>query len=213
MASKYYVYAHIDPYGQVFYIGKGTGTRAFDSEGRTKSWKDYVKAFKDKGLIYSSMVLHICETEQEALDLEELEIVTRLKAGQPLVNKMHKKSTANKFLLPSESLEGTYEAIDIAEAFRSIRKLKRITIEKLARYADVSRDCVLRFENKKTDMRLGTFIKLLKLMNVKLLIQPNIKHCISCQSPLIREKMNAYVCDSCGKSFDRPLAEYKEDPR
>lgn len=209
MSRKYYVYAHIDPTGKVFYIGKGTGNRAFSEEGRTHAWKHWVNEIKSQGLTHSVVVLHVCETEQEALDLEELEIVTRLKAGQPLVNKAHRKSTASQFLLPLEQLDGTYEAIDMTKAFRSIRKLKRLTIDKLALYADVSRDCILKFEHNKTDMRLGNFLKLLKLMNVRLLLQPNIKYCPSCQSPTIREKMNAYVCDSCNRSFDRPAKEYK----
>jgi hypothetical protein len=39
MRIDYYVYAHQKPDGSVFYVGKGTGKRAFERQGRNKYWK------------------------------------------------------------------------------------------------------------------------------------------------------------------------------
>ena len=41
--NKFYVYVHkTSPNGTVFYIGKGTGNRAYSESKRTENWKKIV---------------------------------------------------------------------------------------------------------------------------------------------------------------------------
>lgn len=209
--KKYYVYAHIDPEGKVFYIGKGSGTRAYETVNRSKEWQDYVESRKNKGLPYSTVILHICNSEEDAFKLEEFEIALKLQLGQPLVNKASRKTPLEAFMRPIEAggEKLTYEAVNLPRIFREIRKAKGITIEKLAAFSDISRDAVIKFEKGKTDMRLSNFLRMAAMCNVKILIQPNLRHCPHCQSLRVREKMNSYVCASCGKNWDRASAEYK----
>lgn len=77
---RFYVYAHIDWEGKVFYIGKGTGERAW-STTRDHIWKRYVseRTFD----IYSVEILEEDLTESEALSLEE-RLITEYR--QQLVN-------------------------------------------------------------------------------------------------------------------------------
>lgn len=64
--KKYYVYVHKDPEGTVFYVGKGTGRRAW-AKDRHGLWKKYVERFDGK---YTVEIVKDNLTEQEALDLE-----------------------------------------------------------------------------------------------------------------------------------------------
>ncbi len=59
----------------------------------------------------------------------------------------------------------------LAEQLRKARKSQKTTIEKLARFADLSRYAILNFENQKTDIRLSTLLKLLKLCNIEIHIR------------------------------------------
>ncbi|NUM87716.1 MAG: helix-turn-helix transcriptional regulator [Bdellovibrionales bacterium] len=59
----------------------------------------------------------------------------------------------------------------LAGELRKARKSQKITIEKLAQFADLSRYAVLKFENQKTDIKLSTLLKLLKLCNIELHIK------------------------------------------
>ena len=80
--NKYYVYTHSDMSGNVFYIGKGTGNRAY-SMNRTKEWKEKVKKLNGKYIVdlpYGNL------TNEEALDCEALLI--KLYGFDNLVNKI-----------------------------------------------------------------------------------------------------------------------------
>jgi len=64
--TKYYVYEHRLEDGTIFYIGKGSGDRAFSTKDRNYLWKQVVKENK-------SYIVNIKEdnlTNEEALDLE-----------------------------------------------------------------------------------------------------------------------------------------------
>lgn len=44
--KKYYVYCHRNPTtGEIFYVGKGTGPRAYVTQSRGKYWKNYVNKY------------------------------------------------------------------------------------------------------------------------------------------------------------------------
>jgi y4mF family transcriptional regulator len=88
----YYVYSHTDPLNkETFYIGKGTGNRAYRCDERGSTWTERVAAIHKSGLTFEVRVLHICSDEEEAFDLERIEIGLRLRSGQKLVNEVHKK--------------------------------------------------------------------------------------------------------------------------
>lgn len=59
----------------------------------------------------------------------------------------------------------------LADLLREARKSQKITGEKLAQYADLSRYAILKFENQKADIKLSTLLKLLKLANLEFYIK------------------------------------------
>ena len=62
---QHYIYAHVDDRGEIFYIGKGSGRRAWSTERRHSLWHRYVD--KHLGGKYSVRIL------QDNLSLEETE--------------------------------------------------------------------------------------------------------------------------------------------
>ena len=70
MRRDFYVYVHMCPEGNVFYVGKGCGKRAWSTD-RQATWQHYVQNHL-KGH-YSVQIVRDGLTEQEALDLEESE--------------------------------------------------------------------------------------------------------------------------------------------
>lgn len=78
--SGYYVYAHADADGDVFYIGKGTGGRAWSRE-RHAVWQRYVTERLDGE--YQVVILRDGLTEDEALTLEGRLVAEH---GEDLVN-------------------------------------------------------------------------------------------------------------------------------
>ncbi|MFM6928026.1 MAG: helix-turn-helix domain-containing protein [Bdellovibrio sp.] len=59
----------------------------------------------------------------------------------------------------------------LAELVRSTRKEQKITAEDLAKFGDLSRYAVLKFENQKSDIKLSTLLKLLKFCGLELHIK------------------------------------------
>ncbi len=64
---RYYVYAHLDNTGQVFYVGKGTGRRAWSTD-RHPLWSRYVE--KHLNGVYQVKILHDNLSEEEAEEVE-----------------------------------------------------------------------------------------------------------------------------------------------
>jgi DNA invertase Pin-like site-specific DNA recombinase len=75
-------YAHYKPDGSMFYIGKGSVSRAHSASGRNVVWKRTVE--KHGG--FKVEILGRWKTEQEAFDHEIFLIDTIKKMGVPLVN-------------------------------------------------------------------------------------------------------------------------------
>lgn len=64
---KYYVYAHLDDNGKVFYVGKGIGRRAWSSD-RHPLWSRYVE--KHLNGVYQVKILNDNLSEEESEELE-----------------------------------------------------------------------------------------------------------------------------------------------
>lgn len=105
--SRYYVYAHEDISGNIFYIGKGTGTRAW-SKDRHTLWHRYVKNH-----LNSEYNVAILEDNLSSAESEEIEGDWITHLGPSLVNwvnfgretdfkaleRFHKLRNANKQLI------------------------------------------------------------------------------------------------------------------
>ena len=78
----FYNYLHTKPNGEVFYIGKGTGIRAWKTTRRNQHWKNIVAKYKD----YNVEILANWDTEQEAFDHEVLLISCFKDMGYELAN-------------------------------------------------------------------------------------------------------------------------------
>ena len=81
----YYTYAHLtEDTNQIFYIGKGTGSRAFEKgKDRNPHWTAVVN--KHGG--YYATILAYWDTEQAAYDHEKLLISSFIDIGYNLTNK------------------------------------------------------------------------------------------------------------------------------
>ena len=80
-SGKFYVYYHIDSLTQtVFYIGKGSGNRAWGKLNRNELWIDYASRSG-----YEVKIICANMSEQEALSIERILI----DINQPLCNLNH----------------------------------------------------------------------------------------------------------------------------
>ena len=80
--NMFYTYVHTKPDGTVFYIGKGTGIRAWKKTSRNPYWKNVVSKYKT----YNVEILANWTTEKEALNHEILLISCFKDLGYKLVN-------------------------------------------------------------------------------------------------------------------------------
>lgn len=83
--EKYYVYCHKNPTnGDIFYVGKGSGSRAYITQSRGKYWRSYVKkhGIPVVEIIYSNL------TEEQAFLLEK-----------QLIEKLGRKDIGNGVLV------------------------------------------------------------------------------------------------------------------
>ena len=76
----FYVYLHKNPTGDVFYVGKGTGDRAWDKNNRHSMWKRYIKKYNEE---YKVEIYKNGLGEDEALDFENK---LTYKYGSQLIN-------------------------------------------------------------------------------------------------------------------------------
>ena len=84
--KRYYVYLHKSKLGEVFYIGKGTSKRAFDTKSRTEKWKKVAAEGYSIEIIKSNMTYSEAEDfEAELLDnpLSDWKLVNSAKGRIP----------------------------------------------------------------------------------------------------------------------------------
>lgn len=77
----HYTYIHTTPQGRVFYVGKGTGRRAWRTYGRNKHWHAIVDKYG-----FEFNILKYWATETEALNHEKQLISELLSLGIKLAN-------------------------------------------------------------------------------------------------------------------------------
>lgn len=78
----FYVYTHSTPEGSVFYVGKGTGHRAYSSGKRPLAWREMVS--KHNGICIKIVARYDCE--QEAFAYERRLICDLRSGGVELIN-------------------------------------------------------------------------------------------------------------------------------
>lgn len=73
-SDQYYVYHHVDD-GFVFYIGMGSGGRAFDlsTHSRNKGWREY--AAQIPGLVFTIRIVKIFDDTASAYAFENEQII------------------------------------------------------------------------------------------------------------------------------------------
>ena len=77
----YYVYAHTKPNGEIFYIGKGVGRRAYSKKSRNQHWYNVVAKHG-----FNSIILADNLTEEQAFK-EEILLIAHFVKFKTLTNK------------------------------------------------------------------------------------------------------------------------------
>lgn len=90
----YYVYRHKHPITKaVFYIGKGSGDRAYETSGRSSEWLNARKEILlSCGIDREVEIVHCFEDEEKTLELESIEIYRANLLGFKLTNKVKLKN-------------------------------------------------------------------------------------------------------------------------
>ena len=89
MSDQYYVYVHETLSGEVFYVGKGTGDRAW-RKGRDLNWNLYVEKYLNSQ--YKVRIVLENLSENQALEEEEKLMA---KYSELLVNRQNMSRTLN----------------------------------------------------------------------------------------------------------------------
>ncbi len=83
--TDFYVYLHARPDGQVFYVGKGAGRRAWDfSPSRRTEW--HLRVARKYGRANIRVMTHGVESENLAFELERFLIAEHRLSGRELIN-------------------------------------------------------------------------------------------------------------------------------
>jgi hypothetical protein len=86
---KYYIYAHFNSEGKLFYIGKGSGNRAYMRYGRNKCWYEQAKDGFSVEILFDNL------SNTKALILEEV-CIGRIKINN-LCNMKNKSTIFHHF--------------------------------------------------------------------------------------------------------------------
>src|SRR5882672_3033693 len=121
--KKYYVYIHVKPNGEVFYVGKGCGRRAFESTRGRRSIH-WIRVKNKYG--FKVIIVGYYDTEEEALE-EEIKLIAEYRSlGIELINETnggdgtsgHKHSKETK-LKQSKARIGKNKGLNYEEIYGS----------------------------------------------------------------------------------------------
>lgn len=139
---KSYVYGHYDHNGNIFYVGKGKGKRAWDIKNRHPFWERYV--FKNLGGEYQIRIIEDDLSDEDAEYLEDK--IMRVFAEQLInwinwgrksdfiaIENYHRLRNANRLLIKTTRLN---EASDLNNAIDKYRT----AIEQIKFYAFIEMD-------------------------------------------------------------------------
>jgi len=157
---SYYVYWHINPItGRIFYIGLGTGKRAFDRSGRGRAWKKVVSELKAQGLVPSIVIVDNYPSRKDAAKREKKEIRRALKMGYSLTNIIGFKNF-------TENDNETYALI--GDIFRNERIELGMTQKEVGKIASLTQQRVASIEAGTRNFRFGTAIKMAKALKLEI---------------------------------------------
>lgn len=129
--GKFYVYTHKDKDGTVFYVGKGTGNRAY-SRDRAPEWLEYLD--KRSGGKFSVEIVRAGISVEDALEIEDA--VMKLHGGT-IVNRVNPYAPydSRKLRAYSEAQRCFGEALKRAINFRKSKDFDKAISEFEAAYA------------------------------------------------------------------------------
>ncbi|TXI47643.1 MAG: hypothetical protein E6Q50_13280 [Lysobacter sp.] len=140
--KDFYVYFHRDRAGDIFYVGKGTGRRAWSLD-RHAAWKKYVA---ERLAGYYSVEIHADGlTEQEAEELEDSlinhygkQLINWINYGRDFdytaIDLYHKLRNANRAYVADtrllESTDASQAVVQYRQALVDMRKYEAMTLER-----------------------------------------------------------------------------------
>ena len=129
--GKFYVYTHKDKDGTVFYVGKGTGDRAY-SRDRSPEWIEYLD--KRSGGKFTVEIVRDGISEEDALEIEDA--VTKMH-GVTIINRMnpHAPCDTTKFRAYCEAQKCFSETLKRAINFQKAKEFDNAIPEFEAAYA------------------------------------------------------------------------------
>jgi hypothetical protein len=98
--KQFYTYLHCRPNGDIFYVGKGSGYRAFNLKRRNKHHTNIINKYgRENILVY----LFYCTSERQAFDDEISQISQLRREGYLLVNVTDGGEGVSGFVLSKEA--------------------------------------------------------------------------------------------------------------